>query len=649
MRSLILVCAMLPANPAFSQLHASAEDAKLVNPHQTAMGINVVGTPTAYTVKSFHFNGPGMDFSPFPYRDGIVFVSSRPKKETASADEEVFLNLFYTSEGEDGTFSIPAPLEAEIISPYHEGPVAFFEDETKKIFTRNSFVKKSRAKNGSVSPLELAISSLTASGKWSEPVALPFVDASYSVGHPAMSADGKTLYFSSNMPGTLGESDLFVSRLEDGVWTQPMNLGRDINTPGQELFPFVYRDSLLFFASNGHGGIGGLDIFYCEINTRKRTISTFSAPVNSAADDFGVFVEREATSGFFSSNREGGRGQDDIYYFEEVQPFVEVQLYDSVTRHPVMNATVTIAGAGRHTDITSDAFGLATFRIRPLATPTLSIKANGYSIATRKVVAGALDATGVNRVAVYLTPLGIQATKVATGLSHHERSGLSNVVSFDSSPLDVDVQQEAPVPVEHPEETSDSVPLTALKIIAVEVINDLPSIMVVRNDSVFQMTASSARTLRNASLGLDITIPQGAKRHDYEEIIRKQIEAEGHAIKKFLLIRSFFFDSGKTWVRNDASAQLDKIIEVMIAHPQMHLQMTFHADSRGTDKFNLELSKARAEAVIDYLANAGIKTEKISSRFVGESQPLNDCGDLSDCDELVHQINRTAEFKFLLK
>lgn len=644
MKILVVLFATLLTTPVLSQVHASAVGSPIAKAR-----IDVVGTPQAYSVKPMMINGTGMDFSPFPYRDGIVFVSSRPKKESPSTEADSFLNLFYASEAEDGSFSTPQPLEADIISPYHEGPVVFFQGETKKIFTRNAFVKRSKVRGGSVSALELAMSSLTPSGRWSEPVALPFVDRAYSVGHPAISADGRTLYFSSNMPGTVGESDLFVSRLENGVWTRPENLGHYINTPGQELFPFLYRDSLLFFASNGHGGMGGLDIFYCDIKRRGQQLSTFPAPVNSAADDFGVFIEHEGASGFFSSNREGGKGQDDIYYFEEVQPFVQVELHDSISRNPVVGATLKLTGPGRSAYITSDAFGKAAVRIRPLGSSNLAIRAEGYGVATRELLATALGSARVNRLAVYLTPLTMQRKDLASGLGHRERSILSNIISFDSSPLDVDVAQEVPAPAPDPQQNTDSGSVSGLKVIAVEVINDLPALMFVRNDSIFETTASSESTLLNAALDVEITIPQGAKRHDYEEIIRRQIEAQGHAISRFLLIRSFFFDSGKTWIRNDASAQLDKIIEVMVAHPDVRLQMTFHADSRGTEAFNLDLSKARAEAVIAYLGKSGIESKRISSKFVGESQPLNDCGDLSDCDDLLHQINRTAEFKFLLR
>ena len=601
-----------------------------------------------YAVKPMVFNGPGMDFSPFPYRNGIVFVSSRSKKGNEQTGEQTFLNLFFTAEAEDGGFSVPEALEAKTISSYHEGPLVFFAEGTKKIFTRNTFIRKSRVKDGSVNPLELAASEMTASGEWSEPVALPLVGPGYSVAHPAVTSDGKTLYFSSDMPGTVGQSDIFVSKLENGAWATPRNLGRAINTEGQEMFPYIYKDSLLFFASNGRGGLGGLDIFYCDLKSKDVRINTFSGPVNSSSDDFGIFVEEEGASGFFSSNRTGGAGKDDIYYFEEIQPFVEIQLYDSVTRHFVPDATISVTGQNRSRQVKSDFSGKVEFRVRPVSATQVLISATGYESSSVELVPELLQQEH-NRVAILLKPTEATSRHLAAGIRQHHRSGVTNVITFSSSPLDVDVQTEAPQPAADQGGVPDSLALPPVKVIAVEVINGVPALMFVRNDSIHQVTEVSATTLESSHLGLSIEIPQGARRHDYEEIIRKQVEMQGYSISRFLLIRSFFFDSGKTWVRNDASAQLDKIIEVMVVHPEVHLQMTFHSDSRGTDAFNLDLSKARAEEVIQYLERAGIKRTRIFSRFVGESQPLNDCGDLSDCDELLHQINRTAEFKFFVK
>lgn len=606
-----------------------------------------------FAVKAVDFNSTGMDFSPFPYRNGIVFVSSRPKKGTAQSGEDNFLNLFYTEESEDGTFSTPEAMEPANTSTYHEGPAVFFDKENKKIISKNLFIKKSRMKDGSVNTLSLAQSTRGPSGNWSEPVALPFASSEFSVAHPAISKDGNTLYFASNMPGTLGESDLFVSKFENGTWSAPKNLGALINTSGQELFPFLFNDSTLFFASNGHSGLGGLDLFYCNLSDQALSVTNFGAPVNSSADDFGIFVESGGTSGFFSSNRAGGAGADDIYYFEEIQPFAKLQLYDSLTRHPVKGAGLTL-----HSDESiigqtrTDLLGAAEFRLSPLRDYNLTISAPGYKSTEIGLTPGSWPANQLAQIKVYIKPL-YEGTGdgVRMAIQTRQRTTLTNVISFSANPLDVDLVGEATGQSTDTSstETIYDLALPFVSVIAVEVVDDLPAVMIVKNDTIYDLKMIAESVLAETDLDIEIKIPRGAKRYDYEKIITEQVALQGYAIRKFLLIRSFFFDSGKTWVRNDACAQLDKIIDVMLNYADVKVQMTFHSDSRGTDSFNLDLSKARAEEVKAYLLLAGIRSDRILSRFVGESQLLNDCGDLADCDELLHQTNRTVEFKFILE
>lgn len=603
-----------------------------------------------YAIKPVDFNSAGTDFSPYEFDNGIVFVSSRSKKGNVQAGENSFLNLFHTTEMTDGSFTEPKALNESNISAYHEGPVAFYQKGSKMIFTRNAFVKKSRLRDGSVTPLELAQSQMTVDRKWSEPVPLVFASPEYSVAHPTINEAGTTLYFSSNMPGTIGESDLFVAHFRNGAWTKPENLGAAVNTVGQELFPFLYKDSLLFFASNGHRGEGGLDIFYFGLKDPVRTIHRMEAPINSAADDFGIFVGAGGNSGFFSSNRSGGPGEDDIYYFEEIQPFAHIQVFDSLSRSFVSAAALTLHdGSGASRRVICDLAGKAAFRLSAVRSYDVSIDAPGYQSKEIRMTPGMWKSDQKAPLRIYVQPVQSDARRtVSSGLQTHDRTALTNVISFTSGPLDVDVSESVGVaPDDGPAEALDSASL--LKVIVVEIINDLPAILIVKNDSIYVLKNASEGLLQSSELNLRVEIPQGAKRHVYEEIIRKQISAQGYDIRRFLLIRSFFFDSGKTWVRNDACAQLDKIIEVMSIHRHISLQMIFHSDSRGTEKFNLDLSKARADEVSAYLEKGGIKKDRIITKFVGEGQLLNDCGDLADCDELLHQINRTAEFKFIFK
>ncbi|MGC1243411.1 MAG: OmpA family protein [Chryseosolibacter sp.] len=604
-----------------------------------------------YNVRPVAFNTSAMDFSPYPYGNGIVFVSSRTQKGSGS-DGEAFLSLFYTEEAEDGSFSIPERLHEGSITSYHEGPAVFFNEDNKKILSRNSLIKKSKMKDGSAHPLELAHSERTPSGHWTEPVTLPFASPEYSVAHPAISSDGTTLYFSSNMPGSIGDSDIFISKLDNGAWSAPRNLGAKINTPGKELFPFLYQDSILLFASDGHAGLGGLDIFSFNLKTPDAVVSNFGSPVNTDSDDFGIFLEAEGSSGFFSSNRPGGSGSDDLYYFELRQPFVEIQVYDSLSRRPINHARIILESGGQWSRQTQTDFnGKTECRLNPFRKYQITIAAQGYLPAEIEMIPSPQQ-ENQEAIRVHLMPLKntIHST-LSSALKTRSRRGLSNTVTFDSRPLDVDLEQET---TRQPHDTlraapPDSVSLPMINVFAAEVINELPAVILAKGDSLFEFTSQGESLILQGDLELQLNIPRGAKRNDYEKILSEQIVSQGYAISRFLLIRSFFFDTGKTWVRNDASAQLDKIAELMHAYPQMDLQMTFHSDSRGTDEFNLRLSKARSLEVTEYLLMAGIEKERIHSSYVGESQPLKDCGDLSDCDELFHQMNRTVEFKFIIR
>lgn len=621
---------------------------------QVSMLLNGLANRQAFTkkqslfaVKGVSFNSAGMDFSPFPYQNGFVFVSSRPKKGSAMPDEDGALNLFYSEELANGTFSDPEPFEPGSVSLYHEGPAVFFENETRKILTRNAFIGKGHKKD-EVSTLELAWSERSPSGRWSEPVALPFASPEYSAAHPAISSDGTTLYFSSNMPGTSGGSDIFVSRLEDGAWSSPVPLGPEVNTSGQELFPFLYKDSLLFFASNGHSGLGGLDLFYCDLKSTNLAVANVGAPINSTADDFGIFLEAGGESGFFSSNRKGGKGADDIYYFEEKQPFAEIQVLDSVTRSAIAGATLRLYTHGVSPGKTSTALsGKAEFRMSRLRDYQLTVAAEGYEPYEIELDPGVWPQDQQARIRIYLSPVNKPVElRAGHSLQSRRQSSLTNVITFSSSPPDVDlpaVAKEVEV-----NEGQDSVRFPLIRAVAVEVVNDLPALMLIKDKVIHEFKESAEGVLSNDALDIQIIIPRGAQRHDYENIISRQLEAQEYQVSSFTLIRSFFFDSGKTWVRNDAGAQLDKIIEVMHDFPGVEVEMTFRADSRGSKEFNLDLSKARSEEVMQYLTRSGIPAGKIHTRFVGESQLLNDCGDLADCDELLHQINRTTEVKLIL-
>ena len=273
------------------------------------------------------FNTKVSDFGPAFYEEGIVYVSEYNRKFMTKNEHnwhgKDFL-MFYYTENQDSSRSLefsgmkfkqPRPFNTDINTKYHEGPSVFYNNEEDFVFTRNNYHKGKvgQSENNTIK-LKLFHADKKGDG-WANIEPMPFNNDEYSVGHPAISSDGLTLYFASDMPGGIGKVDLYkVTRSSlDSPWGTPENLGRPINTEGDELFPFFFQDSVLYFASNGHAGLGGLDIMQSTMVYGKFTKpQNMGYPLNTSKDDFGLIL-RDDYSGFFASNRPGGQGDDDIF------------------------------------------------------------------------------------------------------------------------------------------------------------------------------------------------------------------------------------------------------------------------------------------------------------------------------------------------
>ncbi|MBT1699262.1 PD40 domain-containing protein [Fulvivirgaceae bacterium PWU4] len=272
-----------------------------------------------YSISVVSFNSAYPDFSPSFYDSGLVFVSGR--REAAAEKEKkdargTYLDLYYTKTLPDSTFSSPIRISNALNTDFHEGPAVFYDDGRKVIFTRNNLNDKlRRSEEAIVIHLQLFAAEKDASGKtWKTPVLLAINNKDYSIGHPAISSDGLNLYFSSNKPGGYGGTDLYVSRWVNNTWSAPENLGAAVNTEGNEMFPFVAADTTLYFASNGHAGFGGLDIYRYNL-AGTTEVKNMGHPVNSSKDDFGLILDAKTNTGYFSSNRQdiNGDRNDNIY------------------------------------------------------------------------------------------------------------------------------------------------------------------------------------------------------------------------------------------------------------------------------------------------------------------------------------------------
>ena len=261
-------------------------------------------------------------FGPSLYGKGIIFAGETEITSAASTNPWTgysFLDMFYMEKDAKGNWDIPKEFASGLNGRFHDGPATFNAAQDHIIYTRSAMKneRKQLVNEKNENQFYLYESKKT-DGKWSEPKELSFNSPAYSVGHPALSHDGKTLYFSSNMPGGYGGSDIYKSTFDGTSWGEPINLGKTINTPGNEVFPFISKKGKLYFSSEGHQTLGGLDVFSSE--NRGGVWSApynLAYPMNSSQDDFAIAINENDTSGYISSNRSG---VDMIYEYIQVPP-----------------------------------------------------------------------------------------------------------------------------------------------------------------------------------------------------------------------------------------------------------------------------------------------------------------------------------------
>ncbi|MCL9806108.1 OmpA family protein [Flavobacterium amniphilum] len=283
-----------------------------------------------YEVKSTTVNTRKSDYGTAFFGDKVVFSTSRDTTGFARVQtrwtNQSFTNFYVSNRTEENDLTNPERFSKTINSKFHEDTPVFTKDLKTVYFTRNNFTEgKIGRDEKQVINLKLYKAVLNAEGKWENVTELPFNSNAYSVAHPALSPDEKTLYFASNMPGTNGQSDIFkVAILGENQYGTPEKLSNAINTEARETFPFVTQDNELYFASDGHQGLGGLDVFVTKINTDGSIgpVVNLGAPINGPMDDFAFIIDNSTRKGYFSSNRNGGKGLDDIYSFTEKEPLV---------------------------------------------------------------------------------------------------------------------------------------------------------------------------------------------------------------------------------------------------------------------------------------------------------------------------------------
>ena len=300
-----------------------------------------------YILDTTTINSEFYDYGPSFFGNKIVFTSSRSdgNQYTKIHDwtKQTFTDLFIVSMNAEGKLEQVENFSKTINTKFNESSPVFTKDGKTMYFTRNNYNDGKKRKSDDKVILEKIYKAVLVNNEWSNITELPFSNDNYKTAHPALSPDEKTLYFASNMPGSYGNSDLYkVSIDKNGKFGTPENLGPTINTEGRETFPFIDANNNLIFASDGHLGLGGLDIFEAKANGKsfEKPIN-IGKPVNSTKDDFGYVVNSE-NLGFFSSNRDGGKGFDDIYTFKICTHILTGIITDAETKEILPDAKVTL-------------------------------------------------------------------------------------------------------------------------------------------------------------------------------------------------------------------------------------------------------------------------------------------------------------------
>ncbi len=484
------------------------------------------GQSKLYDVTKSDISSDKSDFGAVLTNDNNFYFSSarNTSRRNNGWNEEPYLDIYKATYNANGTISDALAVES-LNTKWHDGPVSITKDGTTIYYGSESFNEKEYVKDKEKKAKFGKIFLYKASkegDKWGNIKPLPFNNKEFSVRNPSISKDGKTLYFSSNMPGGFGGEDIWKVSVNGDEFGTPENLGAKVNTEANESFPFVTDENVLFFSSNGKTGFGGLDVFMMDLNKGTDPINV-GEPVNTSKDDFAFTFNSAKKVGFFSSNRDG---VDNIYKADPVcNVQVLVKVKDAKSGMAIDGATVVLVDEKQKT------------------------------VSNQTTLANGESSTGVLCYTSYSAQVSKQGYE----------SGVFEVAKGENSQVVVEA-----------------------------LLNPIMPIITERE----------------------------------------------------VILQPIYFEFNKSNITAEGAAELDKLVAVMNEYPTMVIFAKSHTDSRGSDKYNINLSDRRAKSTVQYLISKGISKERISGQGFGEIEPKVPC---KPCTEQEHAQNRRSEFLIVKK
>jgi outer membrane protein OmpA-like peptidoglycan-associated protein/tetratricopeptide (TPR) repeat protein len=592
-----------------------------------------------YTVKNLQeINTAASEMGPAFFGKSILISSNRRKIDNLNNSHDWTGKDFYKLyKADEENISNVMKFAGDVQTKYNVGPV-YYDFNGKILFLTRNKVEKRRAVKSGDDQVKLGIYSYkydAENEQWEDEQSFAYNNQDYNVAHPSVSADGKWMVFASDMPGGMGGMDLWACELKSGQWANPFNLGAEINTKGNEVFPFVSTSNLLFYSSDGKEGLGGLDVYFSAFkNGKAGEAKTISFPVNSMGDDFSFILSHTGNIAYFASNRPGGKGDDDIYLINVLKPFrasmsVSGTAKDIISGQPLAGTLVILNNNNGEKlgEITTAEDGFYEFEVDPEQKYMIAGTKPEYSDDKKNFTA--IIPQGQSELVVDLS-LGQNNFSLFCLVSDKKTGQSIGGVTVKIKNRDTGREEFS--------FTTSATGDWRTKLEEKNLNDKINYQIYIEKDGYLGKSVAFSKVLDK---------PGEIALHEVIDISLDPIEV-GLDLAKIIDIKPIYFDLSKWNIRPDAATELDKIVKVMQENPTMVIELGSHTDCRSSSASNMTLSDKRAKASATYIISKGIDKSRIYGKGYGETKLVNDCaceGNVkSDCDEERHQQNRRTEF-----
>jgi outer membrane protein OmpA-like peptidoglycan-associated protein len=573
---------------------------------------------TARILPMDYINTEYLEFSPSLYGTGLLFVSSGEKgKFYDKSIGEAYFELKYASldQEEEDVQNLQLNYQINEVRE-HIGPSHYDVNRDVLYYTQSKKSRKSKKP-----PVNKILVSQRDSTGWLSGQEINLNQDQWSIQHPTLSEDGRHMIFSSNGPNGAGGYDLYHSTWQDTGWSDPISLGPGINTFDNEAFPFLYKEDILFFASNGRGGSGGYDLFVSVLSDGIwQNAQNLGKKINTVDDDFGLILTNGAQQGYFSSNRSGGKGKDDIYQVTFEKPIINISDMISVApsaKREYYDLTVSLQSSADGTLIEEAFVTLLPFKEGDEVILTgfdiESIDAvDGESRFLMNIIPKSTDIESPTKLTDELGRVTFQIDKNKYYLLTMQKDGykpfttsidgkalvpemILNIEKLSIDPVNIQLIEVPPAVIEDKKEPSETPIIEEIKL------DNIPS-----------------NTAVNLFENMEIVV--------FDQIL---------------------YEYGSSKITTNSTKQLDLLKDYMIRFPNISVELIAHTDSRGDKDFNLKLSIERAQAAKSYLVKKGISDFRIKALGKGEEDLRNHCSNGVYCTEKEHEYNRRTEVRII--